>query len=158
MGGKTVLTADQWFEAYGESHQNPTNKRIHWVCVPLITMSLLGLLWSLPSPFPWTGINWATVALAAVIAFYTAISRRLALGMLGLSAVMLLGIMGLEGLSETVPLWASSLSVFVIGWIGQFVGHHIEGKKPSFFDDLRFLLIGPLWVLGYAFRKLGIGY
>ena len=80
------------------------------------------------------------------------------MGMLVLSAAMVAGIVALEGISETVPLWASSLAVFVVGWIGQFIGHHIEGKKPSFLDDLRFLLIGPLWVLGFAFRKLNLRY
>jgi uncharacterized membrane protein YGL010W len=53
---------------------------------------------------------------------------------------------------------ALSVSVFVIAWIGQFVGHKIEGKKPSFFDDLRFLLIGPLFVLGFLYRRLHIAY
>jgi uncharacterized membrane protein YGL010W len=48
--------------------------------------------------------------------------------------------------------------IFVVGWIGQFIGHAIEGKRPSFMKDIQFLLIGPLWLLGHLYRKLGIAY
>ena len=40
---------DQLFAEYGESHQNPTNKKIHWICVPLIFFSIVGLIASIPS-------------------------------------------------------------------------------------------------------------
>jgi len=56
------------------------------------------------------------------------------------------------------PLWESCLVVFVIAWIGQFIGHKIEGKKPSFLDDLRFLLIGPIWLLHFILKKASIRY
>ena len=56
------------------------------------------------------------------------------------------------------PVWRSALVVFVVAWIGQFIGHKIEGKKPSFLQDLQFLLIGPAWLLGFIYRKLGIRY
>jgi uncharacterized membrane protein YGL010W len=46
-----------------------------------------------------------------------------------------------------MPLFYTSLLIFVVAWVGQFYGHHIEGKKPSFLKDLQFLLIGPAWVL-----------
>jgi uncharacterized membrane protein YGL010W len=51
-----------------------------------------------------------------------------------------------------------SIAIFVVAWIGQFIGHKIEGKKPSFFDDLRFLLIGPLFVLGFLYRRFHVAY
>ena len=57
-----------------------------------------------------------------------------------------------------IPLWLSSIVAFVILWIMQFVGHHIEGKKPSFFKDIQFLLIGPAWVIGFIYDRLGIDY
>ncbi len=56
------------------------------------------------------------------------------------------------------PVWRSALVVFVVAWIGQFIGHKIEGKKPSFLQDLQFLLIGPVWLLGFIYRNLGIRY
>ena len=48
--------------------------------------------------------------------------------------------------------------VFVLAWIGQFVGHMIEGRKPSFFEDVKFLLVGPAWLLGFIYRRAGIRY
>ncbi len=55
----------------------------------------------------------------------------------------------------TVPLWSVCAALFVLAWIGQFVGHAIEGKRPSFFKDVQFLLIGPLWLLADLYRRLG---
>jgi len=137
---------DELFARYGESHRNSTNKAIHWVCVPLITWSVIALLWS------WTPI--ATYALiAASIAFYALLSPVIAVGMLGVSAALVypLTLLGTHALLTAVV-------VFVAAWIGQFIGHRIEGRKPSFFDDVKFLLIGPAWLLGHVYRRLGIAY
>jgi len=151
-----MKTADQWFEQYGQSHRNPVNKAIHWVCIPLIVMSLLGLLMAIPLRLgsPW--VSPATILFALALVWYALISVRLAAGMLVLGAVMLAGAAALQALP--LPLWASSLAIFVAAWIGQFVGHEIEGKKPSFFEDVQFLLVGPLCLLGFVYRRLGIAY
>jgi uncharacterized membrane protein YGL010W len=74
--------------------------------------------------------------------------------MLLMSAVML-GVLALMPPMTVLPL---SIAIFVVAWIGQFIGHKIEGKKPSFLDDLRFLLIGPLFVLGFLYRRLRLAY
>ncbi|MEX2353898.1 MAG: Mpo1-like protein, partial [Gammaproteobacteria bacterium] len=134
---------------YGDSHQNPVNKRIHWVCVPLIVWSLLGILWSINTPAVFTGwplpVNWATLLVLLSMVYYLYISKRLSIGVLLASILMLLS---LHWLGQTgVSLWKTSIAVFVIAWIGQFIGHSIEGKRPSFFKDIQFLLIGPLWLL-----------
>jgi uncharacterized membrane protein YGL010W len=55
-------------------------------------------------------------------------------------------------------LWLTSVTIFAVAWIGQFIGHAIEGKRPSFLEDLQFLLIGPLWLLAAAYRKIGVSY
>ncbi|HEX7046267.1 MAG TPA: Mpo1-like protein [Gammaproteobacteria bacterium] len=155
-----MRTADDWFREYGESHQNHTNKALHWVCVPAIVFSLIGLLWSLPRPefftnvSPW--LNWGTLFVAAAMIYYAVLSLPLALGMIIVSALVLWGNHALAQL-ET-PLWQISLAIFVIAWIGQFIGHKIEGKKPSFFKDIQFLLIGPIWLLGFVYRGIGIRY
>jgi len=151
-----MKTADQWFQQYGQSHQNPVNKAIHWVCIPLIVLSLLGLLLAIPLRLgsPW--INPATLLLALALVWYATLSVRLAVGMLVVGSALLAAAAGLQALP--VPLWASSLAIFVGAWVGQFVGHKIEGKKPSFFEDLQFLLVGPLWLLGFVYRRLGIAY
>ena len=154
-----MRSAQQWFEEYGESHQNPTNKTIHWVAVPVIYATVVGLLWSVPQPafmaaIPW--LNWAVVALVPTLLFYLAMSFPLALGMAALSVICLWGWSVVDRLGYSV--WITSLVLFVVMWVFQFIGHHIEGKKPSFFKDLQFLLIGPAWVIGFAYRKLGIRY
>ncbi|MET3105198.1 putative membrane protein YGL010W [Oxalobacteraceae bacterium GrIS 2.11] len=129
-------------EQYSESHQNPINEVIHFICVPVIMWTFLGLFWSI---HPWLAVAMTGLALA----YYFTLSLSFFLGMLVMSAVML-GILYVLPATWILPL---SVSVFVLAWIGQFIGHFIEGKKPSFFDDLRFLLIGPLFVLGFLYRK-----
>ena len=132
---------------YGESHLHPTNEVIHFVCVPVIAFSLLGLLWS-AHPLAALGL----VMLSLV--YYLTLSVPFALGMLLMSATML----GILALLPQAWVWQISLAVFVVAWIGQFIGHKIEGKKPSFFDDVRYLLIGPLFVLSFLYRRLKISY
>lgn len=151
---------DLWLAEYGESHQHPTNKLIHWICVPAIVFSVIGLLWSLPVPRAFVQIspalNWALLFAMAAVVYYFILSVPLGLGAtLALAALLLLA----ARLDEVaIPLWAVSLAVFIIAWIGQFIGHRIEGRKPSFFKDLQFLMIGPLWLLAFVYRRLGIGY
>lgn len=155
-----MKTADEWFDEYGESHRNRTNKALHWVCVPAIVFSLVGLLWSLPHPEFFARVspllNWGTLFVAAAMIYYLVLSWPLALGMVVVSALVILGNHALAQL-ET-PLWQVSLAIFVIAWIGQFIGHRIEGRKPSFFKDIQFLLIGPIWLLGFVYRKTGVPY
>jgi len=138
---------DTLLAQYSESHLNPTNELIHFVCVPLIVFSLLGLIWAIHP----------LLALAGVVAsliYYFKLSRNFALGMLLMAAVMLAVLSALPR-PAVLPL---SILIFVLAWIGQFIGHKIEGKKPSFFDDLRFLLIGPLFVLGFLYRRFKLAY
>jgi uncharacterized membrane protein YGL010W len=154
-----MRTAAQWLDDYGDSHRNPTNKRLHWICVPVIAWCVLGLLWSLPFPgsirAAHPAANWAVVAVFIALLYYAALSIRLAVGVLPL---LLTGLWSLDRLDawSGVPLWSICVFLFVVAWIGQFVGHAIEGKRPSFFQDLQFLLIGPLWLLADVYRRLGI--
>lgn len=153
-------SADQWFAEYGVSHQNKINKLIHWVCVPLIYLVIFALLWEIPQPQWMDSIplfNWATLIALPVMAFYYRLSPSLAKGLGIFTLICLISIIIYEQISET-PLWITSVVAFIVLWIGQFVGHHIEGAKPSFFKDLQFLLIGPAWLMGFIYRKLGIQY
>jgi uncharacterized membrane protein YGL010W len=129
-------------EQYAESHQNPVNEVIHFICVPVIMWTFLGLFWSV---HPLLAV---AVSLLALVYYFT-LSMSLCVGMTVMSAVML-GILYALPANWVLPL---SIVVFVIAWIGQFIGHYLEGKKPSFFDDMRFLLIGPLFVLRFLYRK-----
>ena len=150
----------EWLDAYGESHQNPTNKAIHWICVPLIVLSVVGLFWSIPVPQAFAGVspwlNWASAALLASSIYYFALSFSLGLGLLGFGAMLLALTAWLDSLPA--PLWAISAVIFAGAWLGQFVGHILEGKKPSFFQDLQFLLIGPMWLMSFIYRQLRIPF
>ncbi len=137
---------DRLFERYSEFHRNRANKAIHWVCVPLIVWSVLGMVWA--------GSTLAAgIAIAAAMAFYLWLSVPLALGMLASIALMVssLALLGTRVL-------VASIVVFVAAWVGQFVGHVIEGRKPAFLEDVRSLLIGPAWLLADLYRRLGIRY
>jgi uncharacterized membrane protein YGL010W len=142
-----LRSIDRLLATYAESHRNPVNELIHCVCVPVIVFSLLGLVWAI-HPLLALGVS------AAALWYYFQLSPPFAIGMLAMTALML-------GLLRALPPAAvlpASLALFVLAWIGQFIGHMIEGKKPSFFDDLRFLLIGPLFVLSFLYRRLRVAY
>ena len=152
---------DLLLETYGESHKNATNKLIHWVCVPAIMFSLLTLLFAIPffvERSIWA--NWAFVLLVGAWIYYARLSMTMLIGFIVIGGLMLLGIMGLYGLAGydagTLALYA--VIIFVVAWIGQFIGHKIEGKKPSFLQDVQYLLIGPAWLLHFIFKKVGISY
>ena len=159
-----MKSIEQWIEEYGKSHQNSTNKAIHWICVPLIMLSLLALISMIPFPiyditlFSINGekvlLNWTIIFLLFAVIFYLRLSISIAVGMLLIAIGMIASINWIELFDPTI--WRLSLSIFVMAWIGQFIGHKIEGKKPSFFEDLQFLLIGPAWLLSFIYKKIGI--
>jgi uncharacterized membrane protein YGL010W len=154
-----MRTAEQWLDEYGSSHRNPTNEALHWICVPVILWCVLGFLSIIPFP---SGIrsavpfaNWGTLIALLAVFYYASLSVPLALGILPLLALMLWSI-DLLAHAGIAPLWLICASLFVLAWIGQFIGHAIEKKRPSFFKDLQFLLIGPMWLLATVYRRLGI--
>ena len=150
---------ERWLGNYSEDHRNPTNVLIHWICVPLILWTVIALLWIVPVPesIGRTGL-WAGAAMFGAMMFYLRLSRALAFGML--AAFVLLGVVT-EGLFRALGpmqlMWLA-IGVFVGAWIAQFVGHHVEGRRPAFFTDLAYLLIGPAWIVAKLMRKLGIAY
>jgi uncharacterized membrane protein YGL010W len=151
-----MKTAQQWFDEYAVSHQNETNQLVHYICVPVIFFSVIGLLMSIPTAFLENTFglynplveNWAAVIGVLISFFYLRLGFWYFIEML---FVMLLCIIGNFWLGNNMNLLYASITIFVIGWVGQFWGHKIEGKKPSFAKDLQFLLIGPLWVI----QKIG---
>ena len=152
---------DQLLHTYGESHQNATNKLIHWVCVPSIMFSLLAMLYAIPffaERSLWA--NWAFVLLIAAWIYYARLSLAMFFGFLLIGFAMLYGINALYAAADYNPgkLAFYALIIFVFAWIGQFIGHKIEGKKPSFLQDIQFLLIGPAWLLHFIFKRVGIGF
>jgi uncharacterized membrane protein YGL010W len=135
---------DQLLAHYEESHRHPTNEKIHFVAIPLIMFSLLGLLFAI---HPWVPYGFV---LASMV-YYARLSLVFLLTMALLSAI---GLAGVHALGEHVL--TASVVIFVGGWIAQFVGHKIEGRKPSFFEDLQYLWVGPIFVVSKLFLKLGV--
>jgi uncharacterized membrane protein YGL010W len=156
-----MRTADEWLLEYGVSHRNSTNKFLHWVCVPVIVWCVFGLAWITPFPEAFRvalpAANWAGVLALAVLVYYALLSPRLALGIFPVVILMLWSIDAVER-SAHFPLWLMCVVLFTLAWAGQFIGHAVEGRRPSFFKDLQFLLIGPLWLLADLYRRVGIRY
>ena len=155
---------DQLLAEYGESHQNSTNKTIHWICVPLIFLSVVGLIASIPSSMVQSVLgennpyaNWAAIVLILVLIYYVSLSIPLSIGMMLFGALCLF-IVNFIAQANLAPLWVVSLIIFFVAWVGQFYGHKVEGKKPSFLKDVQFLLIGPAWLMHFIYKRVGIPY
>lgn len=151
----------QWLDEYGSSHQNKTNKIIHWFCVPQIFWTVLAAGYVIPVPAAMAEIsphlNWASVFSIIAILFYVRLSLPLAIGMTVFTGVCYASIVAFSAAFPGYLLWFAGI-LFVILWVMQFYGHQIEGKKPSFFKDIQFLMIGPAWLMSFIYQKLGLKY
>ncbi|MBN3860082.1 DUF962 domain-containing protein [Neisseriaceae bacterium PsAf] len=134
-----MKTLTDWFIEYSQSHQNPRNKNLHMIFVPLIYFSIIGM-----------GMNistWITyLALILLFVYYFSLDKPLAWGML---VVTFAWLFIMQFIHRGFFFY---LVIFIIAWVGQFYGHKLEGKKPAFLSDLTYLVIGPLWVLDYLLR------
>lgn len=148
---------ERWFGNYANDHQNRANVLIHWICVPAILWAVIALLWVVPVPgmLGRPGL-WSALAMVAALAWYLRLSKPIGAAMLlvfvlagGLSEVLYRGL-GSRGLLVT------AVAVFVLAWIGQFIGHRFEGRRPSFLTDLAYLLVGPAWLAGKLMTRLGL--
>lgn len=136
-----MKTITEWFDEYSDSHQNKINKTIHWVCVPAILFSIIGIIAHFSALL-------TALLLVLTLVFYARLDLVLAIAMTVLIAIM-------AWLIYILPVRVGFyIGVFIIAWIGQFYGHKVEGKKPSFFKDLQFLLIGPVWCMDAYLAKV----
>ena len=154
-----MRTVNDWFGSYSADHRNPTNQLIHWVCVPAILWTVMAALWLVPvSPTIGRPGFWCGLVMVGAFAFYWRLSHPLGVAMLtvfiafGLLTEGLYRALGRDGLLKL------AVAVFVLAWVGQFIGHKIEGRKPSFLTDLAYLLIGPAWLAGKVLRRIGVAY
>ena len=149
---------DRWFAGYSSDHQHAVNRVIHWIAVPLILWSVIAILWTIPVVATWfrPGL-FAALAMFFAWTFYYRASRRIGLGMLAVFVAMAWITRGLFYALGREQLLYVAIGVFVVAWVAQFVGHSklFEGRRPSFLTDLRYLLVGPAWLLSKVYRKLG---
>ncbi len=142
-----MRTATTWFDLYAQSHRNPVNKAIHWVCIPLILLASFGLLQAV-------GHAYAAAIWAVCLVFYFRLSWTIGVGMTATGAACLGVNYGIEATGASLAV--VSAAIFAGAWVVQFVGHKIEGAKPSFFEDLQFLLVGPAWLLQFVYKRTGV--
>ncbi len=137
---------DRLLAHYETSHRHPVNEAIHMVAIPVIMLSIVGLLYAAHPALAYGFV-------AACLVYYLRLSLPFLAAMAGVSVLMLV-LVGLVGGQRL----ALCTALFVGGWIAQFVGHQIEGRKPSFFKDIQYLWVGPLFVLSRLFRRLGLAW
>jgi uncharacterized membrane protein YGL010W len=152
-----MRTAEEWFSSYGRDHQHPVNRAIHWVCVPAILWAVIAVLWTIPVPGALSppGV-WSWLAMTFALVFYFRMSRSLGFVMLALFALLFVLTDFLYGSLGSRALLALAGIVFVAAWVGQFVGHIYEGKRPSFLTDLSYLMVGPAWLMSKLMRRVGL--
>lgn len=135
---------DQLLAHYEASHRNPTNEIIHFIAIPLIMLSLVGMMFAL---HPYV----AYAFIAASMVYYLRLSLVFLITMLLWSALSVAVLFAMGPLVLEL-----SVAIFIGAWVLQFIGHKLEGKKPSFFEDIQYLWVGPLFVLSKLFTQLGL--
>jgi uncharacterized membrane protein YGL010W len=151
-----MRSMQSWLDGYSADHRNPINQVLHWICVPPIVWTVVALLWTVPVPSAWLKPGaWAVFAMVAAFAWYWKHSHRLGGALLVAFALLALLTAWLFELLGPVRLRWAAVAVFVLAWIGQFIGHMFEGHRPSFLTDLSYLLVGPAWLMEKLLRKLG---
>jgi uncharacterized membrane protein YGL010W len=150
---------DTYLDQYSADHRNATNQWIHLLCVPAIVWSVTAMMWTIPVPATMLRPGAiAAFAMVAALAWYWRMSRRLWVG-IAIAFVLFAWIdWWIASRYGMRTLLYSGIGVFVVAWIGQFIGHVYEGHRPSFFTDLVFLLVGPMWTLRKLYQRLGLGY
>jgi len=151
-----MRSMQSWLDGYSADHRNPVNQVIHWLCVPPIVWTVVALLWTVPVPSAWLKPGaWAVFAMVLAFAWYWKHSHRLGGALLVAFAALALFTAWLFDVLGPVRLRWTALVVFVLAWIGQFIGHKFEGHRPSFLTDVSYLLVGPAWLMEKFLRRIG---
>lgn len=151
----------QWLDEYGASHQNKVNKRIHWFCVPQIFLTVMAFVFVIPTPAAMLEVsphlNWASIVSVGIVMYYGMLSLPLSIGMAAFTALCYFIVVSFDAAFPGYLLPAAG-GYFIFLWALQFYGHEVEGKKPSFFKDVQFLMIGPAWCMSFIYGKMGLKY
>lgn len=135
-------TFDRWLKQYAGDHRNPTNHRIHQIFIPLILLSVVGLLQVIPGHRALFGVSfgWGDAALMVLLAFYSHHDLKLAFA--AVPGAILLAV-----LIRLLP-WPAHLGLFAVGWTAQLIGHaKYERNTPTLTDNLVALLVAPAFLL-----------
>ncbi|MGF7079814.1 DUF962 domain-containing protein [Mucilaginibacter sp. UYCu711] len=156
---------DLIIDQYDSFHQKPANRIINYICVPVIVFSVVGFVWSLPFPqLKFLGVynsylNWASFLIAFIIYYYQRLSPLLSYIMLLLLFVLIFGIVQLQAFDGKGYLLPQvCIFLFIVANIFQFIGYRIEGRKPTFADEFKFMLTAPVWLLSLVLKKFKIKY
>jgi uncharacterized membrane protein YGL010W len=139
-----MKTIQMHFKDYDAFHRTTGNKLTHVVGIPMIVMSLLGMLDRIVL-VPWEFPVHASPGLALWafgIAFYMVLHP-----LLGASMIVTTGALFYAG--TQLPL-SVNVALFVVGWVFQGIGHAVyEKKKPAFLKNVTHFLIGPAYIQNY---------
>jgi len=125
------------FVDYASHHQTKGNKWFHRFGIPMIMLSLLGMLARVHIA---RYVDAAILLIVIAEVVYVILDWRLAALMLVVSAAFYFA-------GSVLPFWMN-VALFVVGWILQFVGHSVyEKRQPAFLTNALHLLVGPLWIL-----------
>ena|SRR3569833_2113150 len=152
---------DELFSKYSENYQTPSQKLIHWVCLVVIIFSLLGISWAIPFPHldflkSYNGFfNWSSFVIAALIYYYYRLMPSLSFIMFVLLFIFAYGVTKMADWQNAggPPLLIVSAVLFIAAAVLQFSNLKLKGKSAPFGDWLKFMIISPLWVLHFGFRK-----
>jgi len=157
---------DILFNRYTASHQNPINKVINRICIPVVVFGLLGLTYSIPFPHlaflgPYASyINWVSLVIAFSIYFYMKISPILSYIMLLVEFLMGYGIMQLADWQKSAGpgMPVVCFLILMTAYLLQFIGQTIERKRYSFTNSIKFQFYGPIWLVSLLLQKLKVKY
>ena len=143
--------------AYGEYHRDRRNVATHLVGIPMIVLAVEVLLARPLLDIPVLGVAMTPSMIASALAavWYLQLGFRVGLVMTVVLAVLVSLGKAIAAIS-TLAWLGGGAALFVIGWAFQFLGHHYEGRKPAFVDDLKSLLVGPLFVVAELAFMLGL--
>jgi len=157
---------DVIIDQYDSFHQKPANRVINYFCIPLLVFSIVGFVWSLPFPqLKFLGayisyLNWGSFLIAFSVYYYMRLSPVISYIVLLILFALIYGIIQMQAAGKAGGFIVPQICVFVfvMSIIAQFIGYQIEGKKPTFSDEFKFMLTGPIWLLSLVLKKFGVRY
>jgi len=148
-----MKSAVEQLSTYKSVHLNPQNIKTHFIGVPMIIWSAFLMLGTIRFDWQDYQISVAMILTVLVLGYYMALHIRLALGLV---LFILPVLYTSEQVVHTSHPFIIAISIFVIGWVMQFIGHHYEKAKPAFMDDLNQLLIGPFFLMAELYFMMGL--